>query len=243
MLSGKTAIITGGTSNIGRHFSLELARQNFAVFLHYHQAQEEAENLAAKIEKMGGQCFLHQADLGSDKELNNLADKISNLENPTLLINNASIFTPSNLPDSSFDEYEKNFAIHLKAPMILTKAFAQNCSDKKLPGNVVNMLDKNITRYQTKYFYYNLSKKSLADFTKMAALQLAPKIRVNGLGIGFYGNKCEGDDYMARFIPKIPLERKVEIENIISGLNYLLQNDCVSGDILFIDGGSALNHA
>ena len=66
--------------------------------------------------------------------------------------------------------------------MLLSKAFAKIAIKNKIPNSqIINLLDKNIARFDTAYFHYLITKKFLAELTKMLALQLAPHIRVNGI--------------------------------------------------------------
>src|SRR3989338_2017395 len=136
--------------------------------------------------------------------------------------------------------------MHFVSPLILSKEFAKNILKNKIKNaQIINMVDKNIVRYDTKYFYYLLSKKFLAEFTKMLALQLAPEIRVNAIAPGFILNSIDEENTLLEtksLIEKIPLKKKGEIKNILQTINFLLENDFVNGQILSIDGGASLNH-
>jgi NAD(P)-dependent dehydrogenase (short-subunit alcohol dehydrogenase family) len=117
-------------------------------------------------------------------------------------------------------------------------------SQKIADAQIINMLDKNIARYDTEYFYYLLTKKFLAEFTKMLSLQLAPNIRVNGIAPGLIlKDKDKSEDNNQKIIDKIPLKRKGNPENIIQTLDFLINNNFVNGQIISIDGGASLNHA
>ena len=106
------------------------------------------------------------------------------------------------------------------------------------------MLDKNIARTDTAYFYYLLSKKFLAEFTKMLALEVAPHIRVNGIAPGYVVlETIVRTEYAEKIITKIPLQKICDIKNIVQTLEFLLENDFINGQILSIDGGASLNHA
>jgi NAD(P)-dependent dehydrogenase (short-subunit alcohol dehydrogenase family) len=100
-------------------------------------------------------------------------------------------------------------------------------------------------RFDTKYFDYILSKKSLAEMTKMLALQLAPRIRVNGVAPGFVSNVhgVDSEEETHKLTDKIPLKRTASEDDIVCGIKYLLSNKFVTGEILFVDGGASLNHA
>ncbi len=140
-------------------------------------------------------------------------------------------------------EFFDNLNLHLSSPLILAKEFAKNAPEK---GQIINILDKNIVRYDTQYFYYLLSKKFLAEFTKMLSLQLAPEIRVNGIAPGFILEPIDNgisDQQRSNILQKIPLQTKGDPQNICQTVKFLLRNEFVNGQILFIDGGASLNHA
>ena len=244
--SSKTALITGGAKRIGRALALALVQDGYDIVVHFNESREDAENLQKEILKLGRDCQIIKANLLDKNEVEQMVVKMRQIKNWSLLINNASIFYQSSFLESDIVEMEKNFTIHLKVPAILSKALAQNCQERKLEGNIINMIDKNITRYETKYFNYLLSKKSLAEFTKMLALQLAPQVRVNGIAPGFVLNSIDEENPDAKttkLVAKIPLHKKANEQDIIAGARYLLSNSFVTGHILFIDGGASLNHA
>jgi len=241
-----TALITGGARRIGKEIALNLAKSGYDLVVHYNNSEVEAKDLQKQIKKLGAKCSLIKADLLDKSQVDKMVLQLNKIKNWNLLINNASIFYQSNFLQSGIDELEKHFTIHLKIPTILSKALAQNCQHNRLSGNIINMIDKNIARYETKYFDYLLSKKSLAEFTKMLALQLAPEIRVNGIAPGFILNSIDEknpDNETKKLLAKIPLRKKANESDIVNGVKYLLENDFVTGHILFIDGGASLNHA
>ena len=243
MTNSKTALITGGARRIGREIAIDLAKNGFDVAIHYNNSENEAQNLKKEIEALGSQCFLIKADLFDEKQLNQLVKKMATIKNLSLLINNASVFSKSHFLETDFEDFEKNFTIHLKVPLILSKAFAENCTRG---SQIINLVDKNISRFETRYFNYILSKKALADATKMLALQLAPNIRVNAIAPGFVLNSIDEEnpsEETKNLLAKIPLKSKASEKNIVQGVNYLLANEFVTGEILFIDGGARLNHA
>lgn len=241
-----TALITGGAKRIGREIALSLAKMGYDLVIHYNNSVIEVKDLQKQIEKLGVDCSLIKADLLDKSQVNKMVLQLKKIKNWNLLINNASIFNQSNFLESDVEELEKNFIIHLKIPAILSKALAQNCQQNQLSGNIINLIDKNITRYETKYFDYLLSKKSLAEFTKMLALQLAPQVRVNGIAPGFILNSVDGktsDAEVKKLLTKIPLQKKASDGDIANGVKYLLESNFVTGEVLFIDGGASLNYA
>lgn len=245
MVKNSTALVTGGAKRIGREIAINLAREGYDVVISYNKSAVEAKKLATEIsKKFKVRCEVFQCDLakvGEAKKLGTFMKK--NFPNWNLLINNASIFNKSKFLNESDEQLFDNLNVHLISPMILAKEFA-----KVAPKNsqIINMVDKNITRYETGYFYYLLSKKLLAEFTKMLSLQLAPEIRVNAVAPGFILNAIDGettDEEAQKLIKKIPLKTKGEVENIWQAIEFLLKNNFVNGQIIFVDGGASLNHA
>jgi pteridine reductase len=125
--------------------------------------------------------------------------------------------------------------------VLLSQVFAKQETLKS--GLIINMLDKNIIRTQTKYFGYLQSKKALAELTKYLAIMLAPKIRVNAISPGFIIEE-EGTIpdtmYFTKKLKSIPLQKQGSIEDIIKAVDYLLNASYVNGQNLFVDGGSFL---
>ena len=241
------ALVTGAAKRIGRDMALNLALMGYDVLIHYNNSKKEAELLAQKIRKdFDVKCEIFKCDLSDVKQVKKLAEFAKKeFSNWNLLINNASIFNKSKFLTAPDSELIDNLNTHLISPLILSKEFARNVEKKSIKdAQIINMIDKNIVRYDTSYFYYLLSKKSLAELTKMLAVEIAPHVRVNGIGPGFILNPIdEPSAEMQNIVKKIPLKTKGELENIWQAIEFLLKNKFVTGQILFIDGGASLNHA
>jgi pteridine reductase len=243
------ALITGAAKRIGREMALSLAAQGFDIVVSYNKSAVEAKKLAGEIvKKFGVRCEIFKADLIDQKQAKKLAEfMVKNFPHWNLLINNASIFHKSKFVTAPEAALVDNLNIHLISPLILAKEFAQNVAKKKIQNaQIINMLDKNIMRVETNYFHYLLSKKSLAESTKMLALELAPTIRVNAVAPGFILNSVHEKNpsqETQNLIKKIPLQTKGEVENILQAVDFLLKNKFVTGQIIFVDGGASLNHA
>lgn len=239
------ALITGGAKRIGREIAVMLASFGFDIAISYNKSKSEAQKLATEItKKYKVNCEIFAADLCDVKQAQKLIKDVQKaFPNLNLLINNASIFNKSKFLDAKDSELMDNLNIHFISPLILAKEFAT-----KAPKNsqIINIIDKNIKRYDTSYFYYLLSKKSLAELTKMLALQLAPKIRVNAVAPGFILEPIDNgisQEQAKNILKKIPLQVKGDPKNICQAIEFLLKNNFVNGQILFIDGGASLNHA
>lgn len=243
------ALITGGAKRIGREISILLASQGYDIAISYNKSATEAKKLAAEIsKKFAVKCEIFAADLCQEKAAKKLAaDVIKKFPQLSLLINNASIFDKSKFFAGSDKQLSDNLNIHFISPLVLSQQFAQNIMARDIKNaQIINMVDKNIVRFDTQYFHYLLSKKNLAEATKMLALELAPHIRVNGIAPGFILDPIDNgvdQQVLQNIIKKIPLQRKGDLKNILQTVEFLLANDFINGQIISVDGGASLNHA
>jgi NAD(P)-dependent dehydrogenase (short-subunit alcohol dehydrogenase family) len=245
-----TALVTGGSKRIGRAIAIKLAELNYDLVITYNNSKAEAEKLAKLIEKKYSvNTSIFKADLRNQEEVKALLDfMVKNFGNWNLLINNASIFNPSKfLGNNACEEWQDNLAIHMLSPIYLIKEFTKQVIANKIKdAQVINMLDKNIARHDTKNFYYLLTKKFLATATKMIALEIAPNVRINGISPGkiLASIDSKNPQKELEILSKIiPLKKIGDVENIIQSLEFLLKNNFITGQIIAIDGGASLNHA
>jgi len=243
------ALITGGAKRIGSNISLKLANLGYDLVIHYNSSEKYAKELQKKIiENFSVNVDLFQADLFNENETKKLANFMSEkITNWSMLVNNASIFNKSSFVDDNADsEFANNLSIHLLSPLTLIKKFAENARQKKLTNcQVINIVDKNIERFETTHFYYLLTKQFLAQTTQMLALELAPQIRVNAIALGYFlsqNNDHESNQYVKYLESKIPLNRIGEIKDLNQTLEFVINNSFLTGQIIKIDGGASLNH-
>lgn len=154
-----------------------------------------------------------------------------------VLVNNASIFEPATIKNTEIELFDRHLAVNLKAPFFLIRDFARFVGT----GNIINIIDTRMSKNDYTYAAYTLAKKSLADLTSMAALELAPDIRVNGIAPGFILAPEEAShDYLDKLKQKLPMCQQGNVKQICQAMIYLLENDFVTGQLLFVDGGQHL---
>ena len=249
-ISQGTALITGGSQRLGREMAISLAEKKYNVIIHYNKSKKLATELTNFLqEKYQIKTAIIGGDLNDPKSYKNIADFMNkNFKDWNILINNASIFNKSKFITHLGSELIDNMNIHLNAPIHLSHYFAKQIEKNNIKNaNIINMIDKNIARYETIHFYYLMSKKFLAEFTKMLALELSPNIRVNGIAPGYVlpdimPSKTQEIKYSQQLKKLIPLQHIGNPKNIIQALNFILENDFLTGQILSIDGGASLNH-
>jgi NAD(P)-dependent dehydrogenase (short-subunit alcohol dehydrogenase family) len=241
MPAESAALVTGGARRIGAHLVRTLARHGYAVAIHHRASVAEARELASEIERAGGKAVPVQADLGDPAQVEALVAAARAAIGPlTVLINNAAVFERDRATDFTPEQWDRQLAINLRAPVMLAREFA-----RQLPagasGLVVNLLDERIATPSRGYFSYTMSKLALAAATELLAAALAPRVRVNGIapGLSLISGDQNADDFR-RLVDRTPLGKGSSPDAIAEALAYFLQADVVTGQILFVDGGRRL---
>jgi pteridine reductase len=233
-LQGRAVLVTGGAVRLGAAICRGLAGAGATVVIHYRRSAEEAENLRAGLPR----AFAVQADLNSEAACFGLVDEALRLAGRLdALVNCAAVFNKDSLRASGMDRVLSEFWPNLFAPMQLMRAMAARCDG----GRIVNILDRRIAGNDPTCVPYLLSKKALADLTRLAALELAPRFTVNGVAPGpVLPPPGRGADYLADHAGRVPLESPPKAEDVAAAVLYLLQSDSVTGQIIYCDGGQHL---
>jgi pteridine reductase len=154
-------------------------------------------------------------------------------------VNNAAIFEPLSLSDTTLDDWQRNLAINLTAPFLLSQAFAAALPPGE-SGRIVNLLDWRALRPGADHFPYTISKAGLAALTRSLAVALAPHITVNGLALGAILPPSTGGD-IDDILDPVPAGRWAELDEVCQALLFLLSGPSyITGEILHIDGGRHL---
>ncbi len=234
------ALITGAAKRLGAAMAMHLGANEYAVAVHYNNSSAEAEKLVKQIISNGGKAASVQGDLCErDVQATLVQDASTALGMPlNCLINNASRFEFDRIEDGGYESFDRNMRTNLEAPFFLTQAFAAQCVGE---GQVINMIDQRILRPTPNYASYTLAKSALHTMTKTAAMALAPKIRVNGIGPGTTLQGEHQTDENFEHHRKISiLERGADVDDILSALDYLMSAQNVTGQMIAIDGGQHL---
>ena len=240
-LTGRVALVTGGARRIGRALVLALAGQGARIIIHHLDSEAEARQTATMVSTAGGEVALVRGDLADPQVPAELIDSAVSPFGPVdILVNNASIFAQGGLADTSAAEWDRHQAINLRAPFLLSQAFASALpGDRK--GDIINLNDYRVLRPGGDHLAYTISKVGLSGLTRSLARDLAPRIRVNELALGaVLPPEGESESYLHTLKQEIPLARFGRPEEVAATLLFLLGSRFVTGQTVCVDGGRHL---
>jgi NAD(P)-dependent dehydrogenase (short-subunit alcohol dehydrogenase family) len=245
------ALVTGGAKRIGREIALCLAKRGADVAVHYSSSQDDAAETVAAITALGRKAVMVQADLLDETAVIGLvAQAAAALGGPlTVLVNNASIFEYDTVQTATKQSWERAMGSNLRAPFLLTQAFAAQAPQAVLDENgeplaqslIVNMIDQRVWKPTPEFMSYSLAKMALWALTRTAAQGLAPHVRVNGIGPGpTVQGVRQSDSHFARQRASTILGRGANPADVTAALGFFLDSPSVTGQMIAVDGGQHL---
>ncbi len=239
--SDAVALVTGAADRIGAAIARRLARNGWAVLVHYRSSADKADAVVADIRAAGGQAMAIQADLADRTQRGGLIEAARAVFGPlTLLGNNASLFERDSAADLDEVLWDAHFAVHAEAPAFLARDFSAQLPETQ-PGNNINIIDERVLDLSPAFFSYTLSKAVLWTMTRTLAQSLAPRIRVNAIAPGptVPPPYASAEEY-ARRISELPLGRSANPEGIADGVVTVLSLAAMTGQMITLDGGAHL---
>ncbi len=237
LLNGTRVLVTGGAKRVGAELVRAFSNAGAKVILHYHRSEKEA---LALFKEIGGETKHHQLvrfDLSDPETLPDFFRMIPS--DLSVLINNASVFNRQGIAKESLADGRRQFDVNFWSPMVLTRLFFEHSTMPEL--SVVNILDQAIRTNAPENFSYSISKKALAEATRCAALQLAPRMRVNGIAPGPVfpppGLEHLG---MRKTLSTLPLKHPVDVHDLASAVLFAAGNSSMTGSVVFVDCGQSL---
>lgn len=240
-LTGKKALITGGSRGIGRATALRFAQEGADVAITYSSSPDAAKDVVAAIEKLGRKAIALQADAKHPKKLEGVVKKAQEaLGGLDIVMNNAGVFMGSPITDTTDEEFETIFAVNVHSVFIIGREAARLLPEGGRIINVGSILgERSLFEGMTSY---SMSKFAVAGMTRAWARDLAPrKITVNCIQPGPVAtdmNNEEGDfaDIMRA---QTALKRYGRPEEIAALALFLASDESayITGTTQTVDGG------
>jgi 3-oxoacyl-[acyl-carrier protein] reductase len=243
-LTGKTALVTGASRGIGRAIALRLASDGAAVAVHYGSNEAAAAATVADIAAAGGEAFPVRAELGVDGDVDELFDGLeSGLAGRPLdiLVNNAAISTFDATIDATREQFDREFAINVRAPFFITQRALPLIRDG---GRIIN-ISSGVTWFATPQIVYSMTKGAVNVMGRTLALAVGERgITVNNVSPGvtdtdmnsWLHDSPEGSEAVKEIVA---LKRIGEAAEIADAVAFFAADDSrwVTGQTLDVNGG------
>ena len=246
-LKGKTAVVTGGGSGIGRAVAQRLARDDAAIAIWDLNEQGAAET-AALITAAGGTAVALRVDAADAAAIKGAADKTRAALGPiTIIVNNAGI--TGNVPflELAVDAWDRMIAVNLKGPYLCTREVLPDMLTAGW-GRIINITSSSIQTGATNMSHYVASKGGLMGMTKALAMEFAAKNNtVNMVPPGFIDTPMlrGAPVNIEAFAASMPMKRPGKPEDIAGACAYLASEEAgyVTGQTISVNGGRYLGSA
>ena len=242
-LEGRVALVTGGARRVGAAIARRLHAAGASVLIHYRDSEADARTLVGELNGRRAKSAASVkaellAPIAPRALVTAARDSFGRLD---LLVNNASSFFPIGLGAVEASHWEELMGSNLRAPLFICQEAAPELA--KQAGAIVNIVDIHADRPLKGYPVYSIAKGGLAAMTRSLAVELAPKVRVNGVSPGAIAWPEDGQFDPAereRIIATTPLARVGAPEDIAQAVHFLACASYVTGQIIAVDGGRSI---
>ena len=244
-LTGKTAIVTGASSGLGKHFAKTLASAGANLVI----CARRVKNLEELKQEINGEVLVLPLDVTSEESVLNFFSEVRNsIGSADILINNAGTSDPKKFKDLDEESWNYVLETNLNGAYRVAKNFTDALLEDKKSGSIVNIASILGLRVGINLTSYATAKAGLVQLTKSMALELArSNIRVNAIAPGYILTEIN-DDFFATeegqsYIRNIPMNR-LGLESDLDGILLLLSSEASSfmtGSIIPVDGGHLIN--
>jgi len=242
-LAGKAVLVTGGARRLGATIARRLHAAGAAVLIHYRDSEADAVKLEAELNALRPKSAAKVkaellAPIASRALVGAAMDSFGRLD---VLVNNASTFFPVAIGEIEASHWEELVGSNLRAPLFISQEAAPELG--KHDGAIINIVDIHAERPLKGYPIYSIAKSGLAALTRSLALELAPKVRVNGVAPGAIAWPDDGQfdpGERDRVLATTPLGRVGNPEDVAQAVHFLACAPYVTGQIVAVDGGRSI---
>ena len=237
----KIAIVTGASRGIGKTIAKELAKKNIKVIANYNNSKEMAENLKKELESERYEIDIFKADVSKKEECKKIVEyAINKYKKIDILINNAGIDKVQLITDVEEEDWNKIINTNLYSAFCMCQEVLPNMIHNK-KGCIINISSIwGIVGASTEVVY-SISKAGIDGLTKALAKEVGPSnIRVNSIAPGYIEtdiNKDVTKEEKEEILKEIPLEKIGEPKEIAKCVNWLVEDNYTTGQIISINGG------
>lgn len=242
-ITGKVALVTGGSRSIGAAIAKRLAAEGAAVALTYSSSHGKADEVVRAIESAGGKAFGIKADAADPQAVRaSVTEAVKKFGGIDILVNNAGTAVMAPIDKFSLEDFDKVFAVNVRGMFVATQEAVKHMRDG---GRIINIGSVNSDRVPfAGGSVYAMSKAAVAGLTRGLARDLGPrKITVNNIQPGPIDTDMNPADseWGRATLPSLALGRYGHVDEIAGLVSYLASDEAayITGAGLLIDGGYA----
>ena len=247
-LSGKIALVTGGSRGIGKSIASELGRRGATVIINYLKNHEAAKTTVEELKLQGIKTTRIKAHVGEEAAIDSLVSKIEKqFGQLDILVNNAASGVMRPTTELSVKHWDWTMNINARGPWMLSVAASRLMPDG---GRIINISSPGSTWVLPAYFAVGVSKAAIEAVTRYLAVELGPKgIAVNTVSPGFVMTEALNafpDQLGIRDLASrpTPAGRTITPEDVSNVVAMLCSSDAemIRGQVIVVDGGETLRH-
>ena len=246
MKENKVALVTGGTTGIGKAIAQELAKSGFNIAINYRTETEEMQELKKEIEANNVKCLFVKADISKFEETEKMAKEIiENFEKIDVLVNNAGVTKDGLIMRMKEDAFKQVIDINLVGTFNVTRNIVPYMV-KQRSGRIINIASVVGIVGNAGQRNYSASKAGIIGFTKSLAKELSSRnILVNAVAPGFIETKMTdilNETVKESILSQIPLGRMGTPSEVANVVKFLSEENSsyITGQVINIDGGMVM---
>lgn len=237
-LQDKTAVVTGGARRVGREICLALAERGCNLVVHYNASEQDAQETSSQLRKRGVRTLLARADLSHHSGVSELFKTIDHATvQIDILVNSAAIMEPVDLLEATNEDWQRTVGLNLEGAFFCLQQAARRMQIHG--GLIVNISDVAGLEPWPRFPIHSISKAGIEMLTRVAALALAPHIRVNAIAPGpvLMPDQMKKERWKGMG-ENLPLKRTGSAQDVSRAVIFLAENEFITGETLVIDGGA-----
>ncbi len=240
----KVAIVTGGSRGIGKAIVESLARKNIKVIANYNKSEDKAKKLQEDLKKENIFIDIFKADVSKRKEIREMVDyTINKYGKIDILVNNAGIDQEKMFQDITDEDWDNIVKVNLYSVFCTTQEAIKYMLNQK-DGCIINISSIYGINGGSCAVAYSATKAGIDGMTKALAKELGPSnIRVNSIAPGYINtdmNQRYSDEEVKQIKEETPLVKIGKPEDIAKCIEWLVEDDFTTGQVISINGGWAI---
>ena len=237
----KVAIVTGASRGIGREIAKQLAKSNIKVIANYNHSEKEAIELKEELKKENIIIDIVKSDIANREEAKKLIQfTLNKYHKIDILINNAGVSEYKLFTEETDEDWNKVINTNLYSAFVMSQEVVPNMVQNK-EGCIINISSIWGIVGASLEVLYSISKAGINGMTKALAKELGPSnIRVNAIAPGIIDTKMNHkflQEELEQIKEEIPLERIGQVEDISKCVNWLINEEYTTGQVISINAG------